>query len=119
MTDNDNKQNVSTGSNTVLCTRYFRFLYYRIKNSIKLGAWAWKNPETIKAHNFKMLSDLLVLIMKVAAEDRHYMTHIAFVHPSEGEQQIVSIWAGAGLSAEPLKRIQELIKENSLLKEQH
>lgn len=45
-----------------------------------------------------MLSDLLALIFKVAQEDRHMMTHIAYVHPEEGEQQIVSIWAGAGMA---------------------
>ena len=78
--------------------------------------WTYKNPLTIDASNFKMLSDLLLLIMKVGNEDRHMMTHIAYVHPEEGEKQIVSIWAGAGMAAEPTKRIAELIRENTELK---
>lgn len=65
-----------------------------------------------------MLSDLLGLILKVAIEDRHRMTHIAYVHPDEGEKQIVSIWAGAGIGADPVKRIAELLSENSHLKSQ-
>jgi len=98
-----------------------KYQYYRITNAFKVGFWAFKNPETIKESNFKMLSDLLCLIMKVADENRHFMTHIAFVHPkieNGKEQQIVSIWAGAGISADPTKRIAELITENSILKAQ-
>lgn len=92
--------------------------YYRITNAIKIGWWAFKNPDIFNEVNFRMLSDLFVLIMKVATEDRHLMTHIAYVHPEEGEKQIVSIWAGAGMGAEPTKRIAELLKENSMLKAQ-
>ena len=88
--------------------------YYRITNAFKIGLWAFKNPDSLK--NFKMLSDLFGLIMKVATEDRHMMTHLAYVHPEEGEKQIVSIWAGAGMGADPTKRISELLKENSMLK---
>lgn len=87
-----------------------------VANGFKLGYWAFKNPLTIAPSNFKMLSDLLGLILAVAKEDRHRMTHIAFVHPTEGEQQIVSIWAGAGMDADPTKRIAELLAENSRLK---
>jgi len=90
--------------------------YYRITNAFKIGLWAFKNPDSLKESNFKMLSDLFGLIMKVATEDRHMMTHLAYVHPEEGEKQIVSIWAGAGMGAEPTKRIAELLKENSMLK---
>lgn len=93
-------------------------LYYRIINAIKIGWWAFKNPHSLKESNFKMLSDLFGLIMKVATEDRHMMTHLAYVHPDEGEKQIVSIWAGAGMGADPTKRIAELISENTKLKEQ-
>jgi hypothetical protein len=92
--------------------------YYRITNAFKIGLWAFKNPDSLKESNFKMLSDLLGLIMKVATEDRHMMTHLAYVHSEEGEKQIVSIWAGAGMGAEPTKRIAELLKENSMLKSQ-
>lgn len=92
--------------------------YYRITNAFKIGFWAFKNPDSLKEGNFKMLSDLFGLIMKVATEDRHMMTHLAYVHPDEGEKQIVSIWAGAGIGAEPTKRISELLSENAMLKAQ-
>jgi hypothetical protein len=90
--------------------------YYRITNAFKIGLWALKNPDSLKESNFKMLSDLFGLIMEVATEDRHIMTHIAYVLPEEGEKQIVSIWAGAGMGADPTKRIAELLKENSMLR---
>jgi hypothetical protein len=88
----------------------------RLKNSLKLFWWSWKNPQTLNTSTFKMLSETLVMILKVANENRPYMTHIAYIHPEEGEKQIVSIWAGAGIGAEPVKRIAELLKENSILK---
>jgi hypothetical protein len=89
---------------------------HSVGNGLKLGYWAFKNPQTISPSNFKMLSDLLGLILAVAKDNRHRITHIAFIHPTEGEQQIVSIWAGAGMDADPTKRISELLKENSLLR---
>ena len=47
------------------------------------------------------------------------MTQIAYIHPDTKEQcEIVSIWAGAGIGAEPNKRISELQKEISQLKAQ-
>lgn len=89
----------------------------RIFNAIKFGWGAFRNPETLNASNFKMLCMLFELILKVAKEDRHMMTHIAFIHPETQEShQIVSIWAGAGVGAEPTKRIKELLEENSRLK---
>ena len=97
---------------------WFNRFCYRFSNAFKLFAWALKKPDTLNQNTFKMLSDLMVLIMKVANENRHYMTHIAYIHPDEGEKQIVSIWAGAGIGADPQKRIAELIQENSILKAQ-
>lgn len=88
----------------------------RLINALKFSYYAFLNPDTMRAHNFKMLADLHGLIMKVAIEDKHMMTHIAYVHPDEGEKQIVSIWAGAGIGAEPTKRIAELLEENRKLK---
>lgn len=92
-------------------------LYYRIKNALAMFVWALKNPQTMQENNFKMLSDLFTLIMKVANENRHYMTRVAMIHPDTGkEHTIVSIWAGAGLDSDPTKRITELISENNRLK---
>lgn len=90
----------------------------RIINALKFAYYAFKNPLTLEANNFKMLCDLYALIIKVAEEDKHLMTHIAYVHPDEGEKQIVSIWAGAGIAAEPTKRIAELLEEIRKLKSQ-
>ncbi len=89
----------------------------RIINALKFGWWAFKNPETISPSNFKMLGDLLCLILKVSSEHRHMMTHIACIHPETGKNhEIVSIWAGAGIDSDPIKRITELINENETLK---
>lgn len=91
---------------------------WRIANAVRVGWWAFTNPNTLTNANFKMTSDLFGLIMQVATTHRHMMTHIAYVHPDEGEKEIVSIWAGAGIAADPLKRIKELLEENSRLKAQ-
>lgn len=96
--------------------KFLNNFYYRFANAFKLGWWALKNPNSLQENNFKMISNLYELILKVAVEDRHMMTHIAYMHPTEGEQQIVSIWAGAGMGANPTKRIAELLSENSELK---
>jgi len=93
-----------------------RRFFGRVATGVKIGWWAFCNPQTLAANNFKMLSDLLQLILKVAQEDKHMVTHIAYVHPEEVEQQIVSIWAGAGIGADPIKRIKELLDENAKLK---
>lgn len=88
----------------------------RIKNAIRVGIWAFKNPKTMNESNFKMLSDTLTLILKVAEERRPYMNKIAIVLPTGEHEEVVSIWAGAGIGAEPTKRITELLNENSKLR---
>ena len=94
-------------------------IYYRISNAIKIGIWAFKNPQSIQESNMKMLSDLFGLILKVAKESRPYMTSIAYVHPdTKDNMEIVAIWAGAGIGADPNKRIGGLHKEISSLKAQ-
>lgn len=94
-------------------------LYYRISNAFKIGLWAFRNPQTINDHNFRMLSDLLRLILKVAAESKPVMTKIGYIHPDSKEQNdIVTIWAGSGLGADPYDRITELKKEISMLRAQ-
>jgi len=94
-------------------------IYYRILNAIKIAIWAFRNPKSIQPSNMKMISDLLGLILKVAKESRPYMTSIAYVHPdTKDNMEIVAIWAGAGIGADPNKRIAELQKEISSLKTQ-
>lgn len=93
-------------------------LPFRIWNGIKVGFWVMWHQEVLAENMFKMLNDLLQLLLKVSYEDRHYMTEIIITNPqTKAKQSIVHIWAGAGTNAEPLKRIQELIEENTALKE--
>lgn len=86
--------------------------------AIKFGYWAYKHPDIFNENMFKMLSDILQLLLKVSTDDKHYMTQIVVTNPdTKLPQPIVHIWAGAGINAEPLKRIQELIEENNILRD--
>jgi hypothetical protein len=92
-------------------------LFMRIWNALKLFVWAFKHHNVLQEHNFKCMSDLFMMILKVSEEDRPYVTHLAFVHHPSGEHlPVASIWIGAGEGAEPIKRIQELVTEKELLK---
>ncbi len=91
-------------------------IYYRIANALKIGWRAIKNPTPLTLNYFTILSSLLELIMKVATDNKPLITHIAYIHPNEGEKNIVSIWAGVGVSADPINRIKELLEENSRLR---
>ena len=88
----------------------------KLINSIKIGYWAYSNPDVVSAGNFKMLGTLLELILKVANEHRPISTHLAFIFPDKTEQAIVSLWAGPTLGADPILRIKELVEENNRLK---
>ena len=90
----------------------------RIWNGIKIGFWVMWHNEILAGNMFKMLNDLLQLILKVSFEDKHYMTEIVITNPdTKAKQPIVHLWAGAGVNAGPHKRIKELIEENEALKE--
>lgn len=94
----------------------------RLFLAIKVAYLAFKNPKIFDVSNFKMLASLYELILKVATENKPYISHLAMchVHKDDGNgddrYEIASIWAGAGAGAEPLKRIQELAEENAALK---
>ena len=90
--------------------------FFRIKNAIKIGWWAFKNPKSLQENNFKMLSGLLEMILKVAHERRPLMSNIAMVYLDGEQEEIVAIWAGPGMGADPTKRIAELLSENAMLK---
>ncbi len=90
--------------------------FYRIKNAIKIGWWAFKNPQSLQENNFKMLSGLLEMILKVSHERRPLISNIAMVYPDGEQEEIVTIWAGAGMGEDPTKRIAELLSENAMLK---
>ena len=94
-----------------------RYFIVNLRNAFKLGWWAFRNNQTLTASNFKMLSDLLAIILKTGAEGKHHMTRVALVHPpSDTVNEIVSIWVGSGIGSDPLDRIKELLEENKRLK---
>jgi len=88
----------------------------RILNALKFGWWAFQNPHVIQLSNMEVLTKLFALIMETASSHRHMTTKIAYIHPTEGDKEIVSLWAGAGVAADPFKRIKELREENAELK---
>lgn len=92
--------------------------FYKIRNAVRMFYWAIKNPESLSLSHFKLISDLLGIILKASSEHRHMMTQIAFVHPTNSEDEIISLWVGSGIGASPTKRLSELLEENSLLKAQ-
>ena len=76
-----------------------------------------RNPDPLAGNMFEMLSKILALLMKVATEDKAYMTEIIITIDDDIKQPIVHIWAGNGASAEPFKRIKDLAEENAALRE--
>ena len=115
-TDLNNTPNDSLAGKNIV-ERIVR-LPLRIWSGIKIGFWVMWHNELLAENMFKMLNDLLQLILKVSFEDKHYMTEIVITNPdTKAKQPIVHIWAGAGVNAEPHKRIKELIEENEALKE--
>ena len=109
-------ENLNTPQNPPLQQTAVVRSFFRIKNAIKIGWWAFKNPKSLQENNFKMLSGLLEMILKVAHERRPLMSNIAMVYPDGEQEEIVAIWAGAGMGADPTKRIAELLSENAMLK---
>jgi hypothetical protein len=81
--------------------------------------WTLMHPKMFQASNIKMLVDLMTLILKVAEQQKPYITHIGFVDTKTGKEvdRIVCIWAGAGEGANVINRVEELKKENERLKE--
>jgi hypothetical protein len=92
--------------------------YYKLKNAIVIGIYCYKKPDAIRIEILKLTTGLFELIMKVAIEGKPYMTKIGHIHPEEVNHEVVTIWAGAGLGANPTKRISELLAENAELKRQ-
>lgn len=87
----------------------------KVKMSIRMAVWSYKHPDTLNESIFIMLGQLLEFIFKVSIEQKPYMTSV-LIKCDDEKKEIVSLWAGAGIGAEPIKRIQELKEENELLK---
>lgn len=90
----------------------------RILCAIRFFFWIIFHNELVGENMFRVLNDILALLLRVATEDRHYMTKMMITIDRDVAQPIVYIWAGAGASADPYKRIQELVEENDALKQQ-
>lgn len=91
--------------------------FYKIALAFRILWIVYKNPIVFNENNIKLILALYETIFKVASERTHQMLKIGTIYPGEDEQkEIVSLWAGAGVGANPMKRIEELIEENSLLK---
>lgn len=90
---------------------------FRITNAFKFFFVALAKPELLKADTFKMMADLLAMIMKVSAERRPMMAHVAFLNVETENAPMISIWAGPGAHCSPLGRIDELLEENKRLKD--
>lgn len=103
-------------------------LFLRIKNALKLFVWALRYPAVMEENNFKMLSCLLTNLMQVATEKKAVMFKIAHISMPDGDQhEMVTVWAGAGMTANPTERISQLWREkqeltahiSKLIEEQH
>ena len=86
----------------------------RLLIAIKLFWFAFQHPLIFGENNFKALSDLFILMFKVAKENRAYMTHLAYGYLPE--DRIVSIWITPKFNQSPLERIKELVEENDELR---
>lgn len=86
----------------------------RIINGIKIGYLAIKNPFIV--NNYRLLADLAELILKTAKKHRPHMAHIAMIHHDiDGEEKIITLWAGPTIKDDPYTRIDELNKQNQIL----
>ena len=97
-------------------------LLFKLVTGFKIGWYAFQNPLTFQKGHFKMLTDLFLMIMKVATERRPYVSRIAFVNTSDESEELiegVSIWCGVGAGAHPIKRVEELSRTNSQLLEEN
>lgn len=89
----------------------------RFIKAFQMGWMAFKNPLLFDKSNFYAMGKILEIVLKVGAERKPMMVHVAYMHPSlHEESDVVSIWAGAGVGADPVKRIKELVQENDKLK---
>jgi hypothetical protein len=90
-------------------------LLFRLKVASMLFWFGLFNAEIFSVSMFKTLSKLLEYILKVAADNKPYFTQIGLVHTGH-ENAIVTIWASPKIGDSPLERIEELLRENQILK---
>lgn len=92
-------------------------LIFRIVRGFQMGWMAFKQPLLFDKSNFTAMGKVFEIILKVGQERKPMMVHVAYMHPSNQEESdVVSIWAGSGVGANPIDRIKELSEENMKLK---
>lgn len=90
----------------------------RLFVAFQLFWMAFKLPVVFTEANFKMLTDLYVMLFNVAEKHQPMMSHVGFVNMDTGEEEeLLSVWVGIGANAAPLNRVKELLEENNQLKE--
>ncbi len=89
----------------------------KLNTACKIFVLAFMSDNSFTYKNLKMITSLYEMIFRVAKEYKPLMTHIAYIHPIDGkEESLVSLWAGSGYDASPIKRIDELRKEIEMLR---
>ena len=91
-------------------------LLFRIKSAATAATDAFLRPEIMVTENFKVMADMYDCILKVQQGNRPVMYQIGFVLPSKENHIIATVWIGAGADSSPVKRIEQLCKENEALR---
>lgn len=91
-------------------------LSIKIKTIFIVAIYMWKHPHPLNESIFQLMSQIMEFILKVAKEEKPYMCNFGIIQTDKKEHAIVSLWAGAGIGADPLLRIKELLDENQQLK---
>lgn len=86
---------------------------FRITNAFKFFFVALAKPELLKADTFKMMADLLAMIMKVSAERRPMMAHVAFLNIETENAPMISIWAARNPAAVARQKTQKTWLSNA------
>mgnify|MGYP000929465517 CR=1 FL=1 len=92
-------------------------LSLRLQTTVMLVRLSWVAPGLFTMGTFKSMSDLMEIIIKVAAGKRPMMCKLATIICNE-QHDLVTIWAGSGANASPHDRIVELCNEIDELKRQ-
>jgi hypothetical protein len=96
-----------------------RTLLLRIRALYLMLYLAWKEPVIAAATTMNMMTSLYQNIMRVAEEKTHLRTQINLdVQTTDGVEtiEVVSLWIGSGIGADPHRRIAELVSEVEKLK---
>ena len=68
------------------------------------------------ASHFNVMAGMYENILKVQENKSPVMFQIGFILPDKERHAIATVWVGAGADSSPVKRIEELCKENEELK---